>query len=345
MMRAVIVQKAKGIAVLDHPVPTVGKGDILVKVVAVAQNPADWRFVDVVQHAGTILGCDWSGNVIQRGEDVTIDVGAHVAGFVMGGTFIDSGAYAEYVKTPAVLAWVVPPETLTHQQAATVSAGLCTAAQCLYHPKRLGLVEPPNVVAGQEWVFVHGGSSSVGQYTIQLAHLSGYKVVTTASPHNFDLVVQLGADAVYDYKRTDVVDIIKRVTNESIRYAVDTQSTKETQELCARVMGAQGGKLVLMFPPTFRAQKLRKDVEFIPTLIYTALGRPFSLGPKAKYDCQPEDQAHFMKFLEKVPQLFSNGYVVPNRIKLWEGGLQGVSDGLNYMRDGKISGEKIVYLI
>lgn len=52
-----------------------------------------------------------------------------------------------------------------------------------------------------------------------------------------------------------------------------------------------------------------------------------------------------MKFLEKVPQLFSNGYVVPNRIKLWEGGLQGVSDGLNYMRDGKISGEKIVYLI
>lgn len=87
--------------------------------------------------------------------------------------------------------------------------------------------------------------------------------MTTASPHNFDLVVQLGADAVYDYKRTDVVDIIKRVTNESIRYAVDTQSTKETQELCARVMGAQGGKLVLMFPPTFRAQKLRKDVEFI----------------------------------------------------------------------------------
>lgn len=87
--------------------------------------------------------------------------------------------------------------------------------------------------------------------------------MTTVSAHNFNLVSQLGADAVYDYKRTDVVDIIKKVTGESLRYAVDTQSTKDTQELCARTMGSQGGKLVLMFPPAFKAQKLRKDVEFV----------------------------------------------------------------------------------
>lgn len=76
-----------------------------------------------MHRAGTVLGCDWSGNVVQHGEDVSIELGVHVAGFVMGGTFIDSGAYAEYVKTPAVLAWIVPPGTLTHQQAATVTAG------------------------------------------------------------------------------------------------------------------------------------------------------------------------------------------------------------------------------
>lgn len=32
-------------------------------------------------------------------------------------------------------------------------------------------------------------------------HSSGLKVVTTCSPRNFDLVKNLGADAVYDYVR------------------------------------------------------------------------------------------------------------------------------------------------
>jgi NADPH:quinone reductase-like Zn-dependent oxidoreductase len=40
--------------------------------------------------------------------------------------------------------------------------------------------------------------ASVGQFAIQLAHLSGYKVVTTASPYNFELVKSLGADAMFD---------------------------------------------------------------------------------------------------------------------------------------------------
>ena len=40
--------------------------------------------------------------------------------------------------------------------------------------------------------------AAVGQCLIQLAHASGYKIVTTASPRNFDLVKALGADVVID---------------------------------------------------------------------------------------------------------------------------------------------------
>lgn len=39
----------------------------------------------------------------------------------------------------------------------------------------------------------------MGAYAIQLAKLSGYTVVTTASPSNFDYVKSLGADVVIDY--------------------------------------------------------------------------------------------------------------------------------------------------
>ena len=47
-------------------------------------------------------------------------------------------------------------------------------------------------------LFVYGGSSSVGQYAIQLAKLSGYKVVSTASQRNHELVKSFGADLVFD---------------------------------------------------------------------------------------------------------------------------------------------------
>jgi hypothetical protein len=38
---------------------------------------------------------------------------------------------------------------------------------------------------------------------------SGARVVSTASPKNFDLVKSLGADAVFDYRDSDVVKKIK----------------------------------------------------------------------------------------------------------------------------------------
>ena len=70
---------------------------------------------------GSISGCDWSGYVVKTGKNVsTPAVGAHVAGFVMGATFKDRGAFAEYLKTSADLAWVIPENTISDEQAATL---------------------------------------------------------------------------------------------------------------------------------------------------------------------------------------------------------------------------------
>lgn len=120
-----------------------GDDDVLVKVVAVAQNPADWKcttlnsvlllsrevnllltVLSMASNVGTVLGCDWSGHVVGRGKNVeTPDLDAHIAGMSIGGTFSDCGAFAEYVKMPAELTWTVPDGRLTHEDAATVSAG------------------------------------------------------------------------------------------------------------------------------------------------------------------------------------------------------------------------------
>lgn len=133
------------VAIKDHPVPPVGDNDILIKTVSVAQNPTDWKRMCIDSYSGsktidhpylhagwladvddngkpgTVLGVDFSGTVVKAGKAVASPkVGEHVAGFVHGACFEDEGAFAEYIKTPADLVWVVPKGTLSHDEASTL---------------------------------------------------------------------------------------------------------------------------------------------------------------------------------------------------------------------------------
>ncbi|KAI0636543.1 GroES-like protein [Trametes polyzona] len=364
VMKALVVQQAcrerldhfvtsdGGVAVQDHPVPVVGDDDVLVKNVAVAQNPTDYKFLDYkYAKPGTVVGCDFSGNVVALGRAAAaahpeLRVGAHVAGFTMGSTFADGGAFAEYVRTPASLVWPVPEGTFSHEEAATAGCAFWTAAQALYHPTRLGLVEAPEKTNKHEWIYIHGGSSAVGQFAIQLAVISGYKVVTTASPRNHALVRSLGANEVFDYRDPDVVQKVKNVSGDTIRAAFDTISERESQRISAEVIAPGGGKAVYILA-VIEDATARTDVERVFTLLYWALGRPFTLKG-TKYGHQPdrpEDKAHIEQFLKKMPALVKGGLIKPLPIKLWEGGLAAIPDGLQYMREGRVSAEKIVYRV
>ncbi|PCH40956.1 GroES-like protein [Wolfiporia cocos MD-104 SS10] len=344
-MRAIITQLNKTVALEEVPVPTIADDEILVKTVAAAQNPTDWQYVYRVTNVGTIVGCDWSGHVVQVGQSVTTHaVGDHVAGFTHGSYYTDRGAYAEYVKASADLAWKVPPGTFSHEEAATMGCAFWTAVQGLFHPTRLGLVEPPNKVSKEEWLFVYGGSSSVGMFALQLAHVAGYKVVTVASPRNHELCKSLGADVVFDYKDPDVIAKIKDATHDSLHYAFDTICNLQTQSLTVNCFAPGPGKMVTIQPVEESAQVLREDVKARFTLIYTSLGRSFDfLG--LHYPASPQDRAHMASFLRKVPELVSSVALKPNPVMVWEGGLNGVNDGLKFMKEGKNSGEKIVYRV
>ena len=79
------------------------------------------------------------------------------------------------------------------------------------------------------------------------------------------------------------------------------------------------------------------------TLLYTAQGRPLDYGPNLKIPAKPEDREQIATFLKKVPKLVEEEVIKPPNIKLWEGGLAAIPDGMNYMREGKVSAEKIVF--
>lgn len=88
----------------------------------------------------------------------------------------------------------------------------------------------------------------------------------------------------------------------------------------------------------------RTDLFFVFTLLSTALGREVHL----QGICQPassSNHAHMAQFLAKTPELVATGQEKPNPTKLFEGGFNAISEGLQYMREGKNSGEKIIYRI
>lgn len=85
-------------------------------------------------------------------------------------------------------------------------------------------------------ILIWGGSSSVGLFAIALAKLSGQIVVTTASPHNHELLKTRGIDAVFDYKDPEVSVKIKEWGKQygGIKIALDTIS--EHGALCLFVI-------------------------------------------------------------------------------------------------------------
>lgn len=77
--------------------PKLDKNEILVKVAYVSQNPTDWKHSAFLSPAGVVIGCDYSGVVVQLGDGLANGewkVGDHVAGMVHGGKFTDKGSFA-----------------------------------------------------------------------------------------------------------------------------------------------------------------------------------------------------------------------------------------------------------
>jgi NADPH:quinone reductase-like Zn-dependent oxidoreductase len=122
-MLALLVTEEHSVAVRDVPTPPIGAGEVLVKVVAVAQNPADWKLVEGAA-PGTIAGHDYAGEVVQVGQGVTsLRIGDKVAGLDHGAQYTDRGAFAEYVRAEADLVWKIPSDTVSYEEAATMNAG------------------------------------------------------------------------------------------------------------------------------------------------------------------------------------------------------------------------------
>lgn len=213
-----IVQEDRSVKVEERPQPTISAQQILIKNTVLGQNPSDWKHAAFLSPVGAIMGVDAVGTVCSIGSGVPaaaagLAIGQRRGLFMRGGMQLDNGPFAEYTAMDWDLTFAVP-DNITDEEAATLPAPYWTAVQCLYH--RLHLPEPqvdgddaPNntsvdAKAQGRWLLVWSGMSSVAQFVIQLAKLSGCKVITTASPSRWAHLKELGADVCIDYKVIEI---------------------------------------------------------------------------------------------------------------------------------------------
>jgi NADPH:quinone reductase-like Zn-dependent oxidoreductase len=204
-MRAISQDELGGPEVLrlveiERPVP--GPSEVLVRVHAAGVNPTDWKhraiFGMVGERLPRVLGWDVSGVVEAVGHGVTI----HQAGDEVFGMLPyphGHGSFAEYVTSPA-RALVAKPAGLDHVRAAAVPLAALTAYQAL--------VDTAGIGPGRR-VLVHAAAGGVGHFAVQIAASLGAQVIGTASAPKHDLLRELGADEVIDYRTENFEDRAK----------------------------------------------------------------------------------------------------------------------------------------
>ncbi|TFY56959.1 hypothetical protein EVG20_g8728 [Dentipellis fragilis] len=341
--RAVIVQKDKTVAVETVPLDKPGPGEVLVKNAAIGQNPGDWKGIDFgMLPAGKGLGYDFAGRIAALGEGVTsLKIGDRVAGngLPFKADKISQNAYCEYT-----LAGEKPllriPDNITDEEAATIPLAASTAL----HGLNLISDIPKRAPLGGRAFLVWGGSSSVGQFAIQLARIAGYKVITTASPKNHALVKGLGAAVAIDYRASDVVEqIIAASGRDGVDYVFDAISEGNSAELGTKTLRKDGPRKLALVSP-LDVSNFDQSVDYYFTAPVAFLDRDLDL--MGMYFSRNKAEFNLgLDFFENAPGWLQEGRLKPSPVTMRPGGLSGVQAGLDFMRAGKVSGTKLVYRV
>ena len=202
-MEAVIIQKfgdLEGSSLKTGiDIPTPSEQEVLIKVKAAGVNRPDilqrQGSYKVPSDASPIMGLEVAGEIVEAGENVTkTKIGTQVCALVPG------GGYAQYVLTNEAHCFPIP-KGLSMEEA----AGLC---ECLFtvwiNVVKLGQLKE------NERFLVHGGSSGIGMFAIQVAKQLGATVLTTVkNKEKSDFCYSLGADEVVQYSKQDFYNIFK----------------------------------------------------------------------------------------------------------------------------------------
>src|SRR5215217_1970154 len=187
-----------GLEVVDAPLPTAGRGEVRVRVLASSVQYTD---VLIRRHLYVqtmllrppfVLGYDVVGEIDQLGDGASgFQIGDRVADM----TVVGSNAAYRTLRADH-LARV--PAGIDAAEAAALILSWTTAYQLLHRAAR--------VQQGQS-VLVHGAAGAVGQALLALGRLAGFDLWGTARGEHAALIRELGATPI-DYQREDFTRVM-----------------------------------------------------------------------------------------------------------------------------------------
>lgn len=326
----------------EAPIPSnLEDGDILIKAGAWGMNPVD-AYLQVVALPfltyPLIPGEDVAGTVEAIGPGPAsqkFKAGDRVVGYALGTSSRGNagrGAFQEHVVLDVNLTAKIP-DSISFAEAAVFPLCMATAGYALFGGDYLALPYPQIGGASRtgKSVVIWGGASGVGSNAIQLAKAAGFDVVTTCSTHNFEYVLGLGADKVFDYKSATVVDDVVAEIDKGV---------------CVGVFQAAGPFDAVV--PCCQVSYRSKQKLFVACANVVPEGAAPE-GVEAKFVLETGDgQAMYYDttrviFGEFLPQALERGEykVAPKPEVVPTKGLEGIQGALDTVRKG-VSAKKIV---
>ncbi|TID14087.1 GroES-like protein [Venturia nashicola] len=181
-----------------------------------------------------------------------------------------------------------------------------------------------------DWILIWGGSTSTAKLAAQLSKLAGLRVIKAVdvAKHGEQLSTS-SADLLVDSHDPDrAIQIIKRVTKNRLRIAIDTIGNT-TADLCQRCLeqGIEGEGLRAHLVALSGLPKVKGN------------GVVHHNVPIKVHHAVKEVGEGIMVWLEK---LLGDGLIRAPEAEIAPGGLEGVNDALDRMRRGEVSGKRLI---
>ncbi|KAI1853783.1 hypothetical protein JX266_001767 [Neoarthrinium moseri] len=206
----------------------------LVSVEYSAINPADIKHYYIIGAHSIVAGYEWIGPVLATGPNSPFKKGEMLFGLapLADRKPLSAGAHQDRMLVEPYMTFRVPPPALSQRgedwqtQVVSWTAAAHTVCDAFFNCMGFGFSPLGGPNAGKEIVsgvdphgraiLIWGASSTVGLCAVQLARIAGFSpILCTASPHNHEALLGLGATACFDHRSPSVVSDIRAAVQAS----------------------------------------------------------------------------------------------------------------------------------
>lgn len=346
------------VTVGEAPYTNPSDDQLLIKSIAYAVNPTDWKHVEYgFSQKGAIAGSDVSGVVEFVGANVEgFSKGDFVSSFLHGNTKPDRGAFEKFVVIDPQVTIKYPKkfpvdalkvgeypagEIKSFEGAASVTLGLATVGLSFAGNLKISPFKSGN---SDKYILIWGGATATGILAIQIAkHIYGLNVVTTASPKNHEFLKSIGADHTINYRDEDAITQLNKF---DFSYAFDIVASKETFQQV--IDATKNSKHVKVDNLLFLGEKdvsigdRSGELEFVPpTLAYVAVG--YKLDAYGHTWLIDDDTSKRYKefWFELLPNFIND--LKHAKLKVLKPGFESANEAIDLLKHDKVSAEKVVF--